>query len=109
METDTAGGGERPVARVDAVLRDLIPEYLQNRRLDVAKLRAWGMEGRGEEMRRLLHQMKGSGGMYGFPRITELARAMEARVAAGEGPMIGPLLGELEAYVDGVVVEYVEE
>jgi hypothetical protein len=97
------------VARVDAVLRDLIPEYLQNRRLDVERLRAWMAEGKGAEMKRLLHQMKGSGGMYGFPRITDLARVMEARVAAGEGRSCADLIEELSSYVDAVVVEYVEE
>lgn len=103
------GLGPAPVARVDAVLRDLIPEYLQNRRLDVDRLRSWMAEGKGAEMKRLLHQMKGSGGMYGFPRITDLARLMEARVAAGEIRACADLIEELSSYVDAVVVEYVEE
>jgi PAS domain S-box-containing protein len=37
-----------------------------------------------EELRRVLHQLKGSGGMYGFPQITDSAAEAERRVKEQE-------------------------
>ena len=99
----------KPVARVDAVLRELIPEYLENRRRDVARMRLLCAGGPLEELSRILHQMKGSGGMYGFPRVTELARLMETELAARGPASLAAGLAELEEYVNHVTVVYVED
>lgn len=49
-----------------------------------------------EELQRLSHQLKGAGGGYGFPHITEVSARLEAALkeAAGEGP-VKELCGEL--------------
>ena len=35
-----------------------------------------------EELRRVVHQLKGAGGGYGFPKITEIAARAEANIKA---------------------------
>jgi HPt (histidine-containing phosphotransfer) domain-containing protein len=41
-------------------------------------------QGQLEELRRVVHQLKGAGGGYGFPQITEAASSAENRVKVRE-------------------------
>lgn len=44
------------------------------------------------ECRKIVHNLKGAGGSYGYPRVSEIARELEERVLAGGGPGdLGPL------------------
>lgn len=40
------------------------------------------------ELQRLAHQLKGAGGGYGFPRITEVAAALEEALKAQAGTAV---------------------
>ncbi len=42
--------------------------------------------GRWADVRRVAHQLRGSGGSYGFPELTRLAMAVESAVDAGRPP-----------------------
>ena len=48
-----------------------------------------------DSIRRLAHTLKGSGGTYGFPEITEAAEALEAGEADQAIPLLDTLLGIL--------------
>lgn len=97
-----------PVAQVDTVLRDLIPDFLENRRNDIKKIRLWIGEDRVTDLARLLHQMKGSGGMYGFQPITDMSREMEELLKTAGTRALAPVLDRLDTYVNRVQVEYVD-
>jgi HPt (histidine-containing phosphotransfer) domain-containing protein len=45
-------------------------------------------EGNLEELKRLAHQLKGAGGGYGFPKITEVAADLEQALKAGAEPPV---------------------
>jgi len=67
---------ERILVRVDARLRAVIPGCLDTRRevrtlLDAAERSDY------ETIRAVGHQMSGTGGSYGFPKITEIGAAIE--------------------------------
>ena len=62
---------------VDADLQDLIPGFLGNRHRDAERLLAAARSNDFESARIIGHGMKGSGGGYGFPRITELGDKVE--------------------------------
>lgn len=57
------------------------PERISELRADVAAFRA-GQEGAGPSLKIRFHRLAGSGGSYGFPEISELAREMEGWIAA---------------------------
>ena len=57
---------------VDSSLEELIPGYLANRRTDVATLRTALDGGDFPAIRMTAHKIKGTGGGYGFPVLTEL-------------------------------------
>ncbi len=57
------------------------------------------------ELGRLAHQLKGAGGGYGFPTITELAAKLESAVKEGAGDeVVKDRLAELTRVLRAVVV-----
>ena len=67
-------------------LRDA-PERLAELRKDLAAFRA-GEQDALDSLRQRFHRLAGSGGSYGFPRVTEVARAMEERILTGPRPTV---------------------
>jgi len=59
--------------------------------------------GRHEELQRLAHRMKGAGGSYGYPSLTEAARELGAAARAGDVEAAGLALGRLAALARAVV------
>jgi len=101
---------------IDRDLADLIPNYLENRKKDLSRLRE--LLGTGnriedpaalEEAGRILHTMKGSGGSYGFHEITRLSRAMESFLSTKNFTDLEKDLLGLETFLSLLRVEYVEE
>jgi len=60
-----------------------------------------------EAIRILGHTMKGSGGGYGFDRITEIGRQLEEAAKAGNKEAIITGAAELERFLTMVRIEYV--
>jgi diguanylate cyclase (GGDEF)-like protein len=67
-------------------LRDA-PERLAELRKDLAAFRA-GEADALDSLRQRFHRLAGSGGSYGFPRVTEVCRAMEIRIMTPPAPSI---------------------
>ncbi len=67
-------------------LRDA-PERLAELRKDLAAFRA-GETDALDSLRQRFHRLAGSGGSYGFPRVTEVSRAMEAIIMATPPPSV---------------------
>ena len=101
-----AGLEGRIFARVDSDLTELIPGFMENRRQDVRAI-VEGVERKDFEVIRVLgHDMKGSGGGYGFDTITDLGRCLE-KAARGENPTeILKLARELANYLERVEILY---
>lgn len=96
-----------PVARVDRILEDLIPGYLEGRRRDLETLRAQLAARDYAGMLAVLHRIKGTGSAYGFIPVTETAKALETRIRAGDID-VAPELDALRAYLDAVTVTFVD-
>jgi CheY-like chemotaxis protein len=54
-------------------------------------------DGQHRELQRLAHQLKGAGGSYGYPSLTEAARVLEDAAKAQEGTAEGAALEALAA------------
>src|SRR5574340_879266 len=96
----------RALVTVDAELKELIPRYLENRAGDVnAILDALGKSDF-ETIRILGHGMKGSGGGYGFDRITDIGRTVETAAKEGDAGEIRRQVEELRLYLEQVEIAY---
>jgi signal transduction histidine kinase/CheY-like chemotaxis protein/HPt (histidine-containing phosphotransfer) domain-containing protein len=95
-------GSPRIHVAVAASLEDLVPNYLDKRRKDLPKFTdALGTEDF-ETLRRLGHNLKGSGGSYGFQALTDLGAAIEASARDHNGPAIRAKVEELARYLEDV-------
>jgi len=98
-------GEQTTVVFVDEELADLIPGFLENRRRDVETITRLVQEGNYEELSRLGHTMKGTGGGYGFTGISEIGRGIEEASARGDRKAITTLCERLAAYLAAVTVQ----
>lgn len=106
MHDDTGSTNSRFIVSVDADLEELIPLYLEKRQNDVQILQEKLVHGDYETIRLLGHSIKGSGGGYGFDRITDIGRLIEdsALTKSPEGVSRG--LDELAEFLQRVEVVY---
>ncbi len=63
----------------------IIDEFVHDLPGEVQKLQAFLDAGEMDSLRRVVHQLRGAGGGYGFESITELATAAESAIKAGKG------------------------
>ena len=95
---------ERIIVQVDPDLKEFIPEFLKNRRDDVAGLRDAVARAEWETVRRIGHRLRGSGGGYGFDPITDLGAQLEAATEPPDAALVRTLIDDLATYLERVVV-----
>ncbi|HKW99402.1 MAG TPA: ATP-binding protein [Bryobacteraceae bacterium] len=95
---------ERILVQADARLRAVIPGYLANRRRDVESMRGALDRGDFELIRSIGHKMSGTGGGYGFARITELGAALERAALAQNAEAVLTCVADLAKYLEQVEV-----
>ena len=101
-----AGLEGRIFARVDSDLTELIPGFMENRRQDVRAIME-GVEQKDFDIIRVLgHDMKGSGGGYGFDVITDIGRSLEQAAKDEDPTEILKLAKELANYLERVEILY---
>ncbi|HMD50901.1 MAG TPA: ATP-binding protein [Bryobacteraceae bacterium] len=95
-----------PVAAVEVEpwLQPVIGKYLENRRADIAKLRAALDCGDYAIVRLLGHQMAGTGGGYGFQAISEIGAALEESALASDAARMRAGIAELDRYLLSVEI-----
>lgn len=94
-------------ASVPKELADLIPDFLANRKKDIAALRTAFAEANLEQLRFVGHRMKGIGASYGFDPITAIGKEIEQAAKEGALTAIGALLDAYDAYLANVRVSFV--
>lgn len=103
VETPLPPAGGVIEVPVDPFLMELIPTYLAQRRREVRNaLDSWPNSS-AEELRILGHNLKGSGGAYGFPVITTLGGKLSEAARAGDLVVSKHVLAELHQYLVCVV------
>jgi response regulator RpfG family c-di-GMP phosphodiesterase len=85
-------------------IADLIPAFLQNRRLEVTTLLDALDRGDFATVESLGHGMKGAGGSWGFDAITDIGAALERAAALADEVTSRGCVGELSSYLDRVEV-----
>jgi two-component system sensor histidine kinase/response regulator len=94
---------EEILLRADPRVRTAIPEYLNKRREDARRIHAALERSDYDTIRDLGHKMSGTGGGYGFPRITEIGSAMEASATQRDAGAIRSQIEELSRYLEHIV------
>lgn len=74
---------------------ELIPDYLDSRRDELAVLRGAVAQSDFETLRGLGHKMKGSGGGFGLDRISEIGGNLESFAKSGD-------MAAIEQEIDGL-------
>lgn len=88
------------VVKCDPLLQPLIPDYLKNRRRDVDKLTEALTRKDFTALRKLGHDMAGSGGAYGLPPISEIGKLIEDAAVAGDAMRIEMATSDLQVFLD---------
>ncbi len=97
--------GDQVHVSVEDWLKPVVEGYLEKRRGDCAKLRDALDRGDYKAIRTLGHQMAGTGGGYGFDRITEIGRTLEESAVAYDAARIRESVADLDRYLGAVRVE----
>lgn len=92
--------------RLDPELQPIVPKYLANRARDCDALREQARSGAFADAKRLGHNMKGTGGGYGFEEVSRLGNLIEVAAVAGDAAQIHALAGELAEYLGRITVVY---
>ena len=98
----------RIVVEVESDIRELIPEFLRNRRHDVTALYEALAASDLHEVARIAHGLKGVGGGFGFDRVSELGRKIEMAAKNDARSTVSGLTEELSSYLDRVEIVYVD-
>ena len=103
---DEGNDGERIVVEIDPDLEDLIPGYLANRRKDAQVIQEALNNKDFEQIQRMGHTMKGSGGGYGFDFISAIGLTLEEGAKGNNDEKIKDSLTNLCDFLDRVEVVY---
>ncbi len=105
-DNDAVSQHRKIIVHVDDDLEDLIPGFLQNRENDAKAILKALETGDYETVRVLGHNMKGSGGGYGFDAIADIGLALEQAAKEGNPEEIKKQVNELSTYLARVEIVY---
>jgi hypothetical protein len=91
---------------IDAAYREIAPGYLANRKAELPLIAGLIAGSDFEALRKTGHRLAGSGGSYGFARVSELGRGIEAAALKSDLAVIKKLAAELEAYLSDLELVY---
>jgi HPt (histidine-containing phosphotransfer) domain-containing protein len=100
-------GKENETVTIDRELEYLVQDYLDSRKKDATAIMDALPKEDYESIRILGHNMKGTGGGYGFEAISELGEEIQKAALSRDAGTIERLAGELMDYIGSVVVRYV--
>jgi HPt (histidine-containing phosphotransfer) domain-containing protein len=101
-----SGASKIPVA-IEQELMPVIDEYLERRWRDCAEIERLLVSGCMDGISFLAHQLKGSGGSFGFDEISDIGEALGHAAREPDEGGIRAAVGRLERFLACVVVEYV--
>ena len=91
---------------VEYELKDLMPDYVQNRHHDAAEIVDALRRKDFEDVRLIGHTMAGSSEAYGFARLTRLGRELEQAARQHAAEDVGRHVDELRRYLRSLKLVY---
>lgn len=84
----------------DALVAQMLPDFLNNRVKDLKTIRALMTDGDWTEIRRLGHNMKGSGAAFGLPPVSEFGGRIEMAALEANTEAMDSVLDELQEFLN---------
>ncbi len=81
---------------IDPAIQELVPNFLANRKRDISLGRAALANGNFGELRRIGHNLKGTGPTYGFPSLGALGARIEKEAKESNAELLEQSINELE-------------
>ncbi len=100
---------EGEVVVPDSDIADLAKRFLERRREDMDSLRTLAEERNFEELRRLGHNLKGSGRSYGFGRLSDFGATLEKAARSQDALSCEGAVEAIAAYLKQVRLQMPEE
>lgn len=94
-------------ANIDSRYQKLIPRYLENRSKDILNMKQYLIENKYEEIHQIGHELKGSGGMYGFDEISIIGKEIEDISLLKDKEKIEININKLENYLSNLNIVYI--
>jgi CheY-like chemotaxis protein/HPt (histidine-containing phosphotransfer) domain-containing protein len=100
----STGSNEAPPIwpRIPEGLEELAATFLDSRRRELDVLRQLLSRSEYDEIRKRGHQLKGAGGGYGFPELTQIGATIEQAARQAQPAVILEQLGLIEDYLERV-------
>lgn len=98
--------GPRDIVVCDPDLDDIIPGYLEDRKAECPVIQELANKGAFVEIQTIAHGLKGSGGSYGFSKLSEIGGAMEDAAKNSYRDEVLKQIATLAAYLECIEVRY---
>jgi HPt (histidine-containing phosphotransfer) domain-containing protein len=108
VSTQNIEQNELRFAYPDCELKDLIPEFLKNRRNEIPLLEGFLSRGEFENMKRLGHTLKGICASFGFAHLGLLGMRLEEIAEVGRETELKSLIEQMHSYLENVQVIFID-
>ena len=109
MANNASNNNQEIVVTVDAAIQDIIPDFLSHRGENVASIRDALKAGDLDAVRRIGHDIEGSGGAVGFERMAEIGRSLSYSLSVASFPEVQGLADELASYLARLRIVYTND
>lgn len=92
---------------IDADLRDLIPQFVENRKKDIETLTQLVEKNDLVAVSQLAHKVKGASAGYGFNQLSELAAQMEKAAKENNPAPLKDLIKQMRVHFLNIEISYV--
>lgn len=96
------------IVNIDADLKELIPQFLENRRRDIENLEELFQQNDLAAIAMLSHKIKGTTAGYGFTELSDFASKIEKAAKNNEIAPIQDLILEMKKHFQNIEVQYIE-
>jgi len=96
------------VVYVDQDFEDIVPEFIESVHENVEEMKASLNANDIQSIQRIGHNLKGTGGGYGFEKLSELGGKIEESAKNTNTDAIHKLITEISDYLSRVEIRYVE-
>lgn len=94
--------------QVAKVLEPLMPNYLNNRHEEVVTLRQYSGSSDFDAIRRIGHQLRGSGSAYGLGELSTIGTRLESAAARADLSLLDIEISHLKDYLDALEITFAE-
>ena len=86
----------------DPIVLELLPAYIKHRRLEIFQLQRLVNQNDFDKIRIIGHNLKGSGGLYGMPQISEYGALLEDRSLAQDSEDLLKVVQKIENFLERI-------